>query len=161
MIALTIKLSFCFISYNVCDYLCNFFKIFLSIILNWDALNFSDKPNISSDVDQRTITAPGLLDLTFIVDSFPSSNVTIFHETKRLTLIPNVNGQLSFNVLIESCLDRGKYRVEAVNDVGSDSFTFIADVKCKFRFWLLKKWVSSLLYKKYSVFTCDNKIIHI
>lgn len=57
--------------------------------------------------------------------------MTIFHERKRLTFIPNVVGQLSFNVSIESCLDQGKYRVEAVNDAGSDSFTLIADVECK------------------------------
>uniref|UniRef100_A0A8W8KXQ9 Uncharacterized protein n=1 Tax=Magallana gigas TaxID=29159 RepID=A0A8W8KXQ9_MAGGI len=89
-----------------------------------------NEPNISSDVDQTTITAPDLLDLSFSVDSSPSSNVTIFHETKTLTFLPHVTGQLSYNVSIESCLDQGKYRVEAVNDAGSDRFTLIAKVIC-------------------------------
>uniref|UniRef100_A0A8W8KVV4 Uncharacterized protein n=1 Tax=Magallana gigas TaxID=29159 RepID=A0A8W8KVV4_MAGGI len=88
------------------------------------------KPNINSDVDQTTITAPTLLVVTFSVDSFPSSNVTIFHETKNLTFLPHVTGQLSFKVSIKSCLDQGKYRVEAVNDAGSDRFTLIAKVIC-------------------------------
>lgn len=58
--------------------------------------------------------------------------MTIFHERKRLTFIPNVTGELSFNLSIESCLDQGKYPVEAVNGAGSDNFTFIADVKCNY-----------------------------
>lgn len=97
------------------------------------ALVFSDKPTITSFVNQKIITAPSLLDFAFSVDSFPSSNVTIFHETKRLTFIPNVTGQLSFNVhvSVKSCLDQGEYTIEAVNDAGSDRFIFIADVKCK------------------------------
>lgn len=93
---------------------------------------FSDKPKILSTKNQTTITTPDLMDLTFSVDSFPVSNVTLFHETKLLTFLPNVTGQLSLNVSIESCLDQGKYRVEAVNNAGSDNFTFIANVKCNY-----------------------------
>lgn len=59
--------------------------------------------------------------------------MTIFHETKTVIFISNVTGQLSLNVSIESCLDQGEYRVEAVNDAGWDSFTYIADVECKIR----------------------------
>eukprot|EP00105_Crassostrea_gigas_P045203 XP_019929351.1 PREDICTED: uncharacterized protein LOC105344511 [Crassostrea gigas] len=85
---------------------------------------------ITSSVNRKILTAPSLLDLTFSVDSFPSSNVTIFHKTKRLTFLPHVTGQLSFNVSVESCLDEGKYRVGAVNDAGYGDFTFIAIVEC-------------------------------
>lgn len=85
---------------------------------------------ITSTKNQTTITAPDLLDLTFSVDGSPSSNVTIFHETKTLTFLPHVTGQLSFNVSIESCLDQGEYRVEAVNDVGFGSFNFMPNIKC-------------------------------
>nr|XP_034303525.1 obscurin-like [Crassostrea gigas] len=92
--------------------------------------NVKCKPMITSTKNQTTITAPDLLDLTFSVDSFPSSNVTIFHETKTLTFLPNVTGQLSFNVSIESCLDRGDYRIEVVNDVGFGSFNFMPNIKC-------------------------------
>uniref|UniRef100_A0A8W8KY94 Ig-like domain-containing protein n=1 Tax=Magallana gigas TaxID=29159 RepID=A0A8W8KY94_MAGGI len=88
------------------------------------------KPVITSTKNQTTITAPDLLDLTFSVDGSPSSNVTIFHETKTLTFLPHVTGQLSFNVSIESCLDQGEYRVEAVNDVGFGSFNFMPNIKC-------------------------------
>lgn len=94
-------------------------------------MNFSDKPVITSPKNQTTITAPDLLDLTFSVDGSPSSNVTIFHETKTLTFLPHVTGQFSFNVSIESCLDQGEYRVEAVNDVGFGSFNFMPNIKCK------------------------------
>ncbi|XP_065931660.1 uncharacterized protein [Magallana gigas] len=85
---------------------------------------------ITSTKNQTTITAPSLLDLTFSVDSFPPSNVTIFHETKRLTFLPHVIGQFSYNVSIESCLDQGNYRIEAVNDAGFDSFIFMPNLKC-------------------------------
>lgn len=100
--------------------------------MNCDAFNFSDKPTITSFVNRKNITAPGVLNLNFSVDSFPSSNVTIFHETKNLSFIPNVTGQLSFKVSVKSCLDQGRYVVEAVNDAGSDSFSFNAILKCKF-----------------------------
>lgn len=96
------------------------------------ALVFSDKPTITSFANRKILTAPDLLCLTFSVDSFPSSNVTIFHETKPLTFIPNVTGQLSFNVSIKSCRDQGEYRVEAVNDAGDGNVTFIANVECRF-----------------------------
>nr|XP_034303529.1 uncharacterized protein LOC117681763 [Crassostrea gigas] len=88
------------------------------------------KPVITSTKNQTTITAPDLLDLTFSVDGSPSSHVTIFHETKTLTFLPHVTGQLSFNVSIESCLDQGEYRVKAVNDVGFGSFNFMPNIKC-------------------------------
>ncbi|XP_065931658.1 hemicentin-1-like [Magallana gigas] len=88
------------------------------------------KPVITSTKNQTTITAPDLLDLTFSDDGSPSSNMTIFHETKTLTFLPHVTGQLSFNVSIESCLDQGEYRVEAVNDVGFGSFNFMPNIKC-------------------------------
>lgn len=95
---------------------------------------FSDKPTIlTSFVNQNIITAPSLFVLTYSVDSLPSSNVTIFHENKRLTFIPNVIGQLSFNVSIKSCLDQGEYSVEAVNDAGSDRFTLKAYVECNYK----------------------------
>ncbi|XP_065931662.1 carcinoembryonic antigen-related cell adhesion molecule 5 [Magallana gigas] len=97
---------------------------------NFVTINTKYKPTMTSSKNKTTITAPDLLDLTFSVDSFPSSNVTIFHETKTLIFLPNVTGQLSYNVSIESCLDHGKYRVEVVNDAGSDRFTLIADVEC-------------------------------
>lgn len=58
--------------------------------------------------------------------------MSISNETKRLKYLPNVTGQLSFKVSIESCLDQGEYKVEAVNEAGSDNFIFIADVKCNF-----------------------------
>lgn len=100
------------------------------------ALTFSDKPIITYSVTRKQIlvNAPNVLDLTFNVDSFPSSKVKIFHETKRLTFIQNVTGQHSLNVTIKSCLDKGEYKVVAENDAGFDSFTFIANVNCKFRF---------------------------
>eukprot|EP00105_Crassostrea_gigas_P045799 XP_019929947.1 PREDICTED: hemicentin-1 [Crassostrea gigas] len=88
------------------------------------------KPKITSTQNHTTISAPSLFYVNVSVDSFPLSRVSIFHEKKRLTFLPNVTGQLSFNVSIESCLDQGKYRVEAVNDAGSDNITFIPDVKC-------------------------------
>lgn len=91
---------------------------------------FSDKPMITSFVNRTILTAPSLLDLTFSVDSFPSSNVTIFHKTKPLTFLPQVTEQRSFKVSIASCLDHGEYKVKAVNDAGLDSFTFIANVEC-------------------------------
>lgn len=93
---------------------------------------FSDKPMITSFVNRTILTAPSLLDLNFSVDSFPSSNVTIFHRTKSLTILPQVTGQRSFKVSITSCLDHGEYKVEAVNDAGLDSFTFIANVECTY-----------------------------
>lgn len=107
------------------------FKVVL-ILLDWNALNFSDKPKITSTQNHTTISAPSLFYVNVSVDSFPLSRVSIFHEKKRLTFLPNVTGQLSFNVSIESCLDQGKYRVEAVNDAGSDNITFIPDVKCNY-----------------------------
>lgn len=97
-------------------------------------LAFSDKPTITSVLNRKILTAPSQLDLIFSVDSFPSSNVSIFHKTKRLSFIPHVTGQLSFNVLVESCLDQGEYRVEAVNDAGYGNFTFMANVECRFRY---------------------------
>nr|XP_034303515.1 hemicentin-2-like [Crassostrea gigas] len=88
------------------------------------------QPKITSTKNHTTISAPSLFYVNVSVDSFPSSRVSISNERKRLKYLPNVTGQLSFKVSIESCLDQGEYKVEAVNEAGSDNFIFIADVKC-------------------------------
>ena len=75
--------------------------------------------------------APGTLNLTFNIDSFPTSNVTMFHNKVNLKTISNVTGQHIFTKPIKSCLDEGEYQVDAANEVGSDSTSVIVNVTCK------------------------------
>ena len=74
--------------------------------------------------------APGTLNLTFNVDSFPPSNVSMFHKTIKLMTMSNVTGRHSFTRLMSSCLDEGEYRVDAVNEAGTDSASVIVNVTC-------------------------------
>nr|XP_022328442.1 uncharacterized protein LOC111127521 [Crassostrea virginica] len=74
--------------------------------------------------------APGTLNLTFNIDSFPTSNVTMFHNKVNLKTISNVTGQHIFTKPIKSCLDEGEYQVDAANEVGSDSTSVIVNVTC-------------------------------
>ena len=76
--------------------------------------------------------APGTLNLTFTIDSFPTSNVTMFHNKVNLKTISNVTGQHIFTTPIKSCLDEGEYQVDAANEVGSDSASVIVNVTCKY-----------------------------
>ena len=75
--------------------------------------------------------APSTLKLTFNIDSFPTSNVTMFHNKVILKTISNVTGQHIFTKPIKSCLDEGEYHLDAANEVGSDSTSVIVNVTCK------------------------------
>ncbi|XP_056012164.1 hemicentin-1-like [Ostrea edulis] len=75
------------------------------------------------------IAAPGSLKLNFSVDSFPASNVTIFHNEK-LDFFPNFTGDKTYKINISSCLDEGKYRIVAENIVGKQSTSKTLTVQC-------------------------------
>nr|XP_022320238.1 hemicentin-1-like isoform X2 [Crassostrea virginica] len=77
-----------------------------------------------------TAHAPGTLNLSFRIDSFPPSNVSVFHETNNFMTASNVTGQHIFTKPITSCLDEGEYILEAVNEVGSDTDHVIVNVTC-------------------------------
>lgn len=98
--------------------------------------SLTDKPSVSfvSPTNKKEIDAPDTLVLNFSIDSFPSSNVTIFQRTKTLGTLLNVTGHHSFATSLTSCPDEGEYRVEAINDVGSDSNSVFVIVKCELIF---------------------------
>ncbi|XP_056012191.1 B-cell receptor CD22-like isoform X2 [Ostrea edulis] len=76
------------------------------------------------------IAAPGSLKLNFSVDSFPASNVTIFHNEEKLDFFPNFTGDKTYKINISSCLDEGKYRIVAENIVGKQSTSKKLTVQC-------------------------------
>ncbi|XP_056009288.1 carcinoembryonic antigen-related cell adhesion molecule 5-like [Ostrea edulis] len=76
------------------------------------------------------ITAPGSLKLNFNVDSFPASNVTIFHEEEKLEFFSNFTGNKTYEINISTCLNGGKYRIVAENIVGKQSTSKTLTVKC-------------------------------
>lgn len=78
-----------------------------------------------------TVHAPGTLNLTFSIDSFPPSNVSLCHKTNNLKMISKVTGQHIFTTPITSCLDEGEYTLEAVNEVESDIAFVIVNVTCR------------------------------
>ena len=78
-----------------------------------------------------TAHAPSTFNLTISIDSFPPSNVSLFHKTTNLRTISNATGQHIFTKQIKSCLDEGEYTLKAVNEVGSDTDHVIVNVTCK------------------------------
>ena len=98
---------------------------------------FSDKPEIAFTIlgNHKKITAhaPGTLNLTYSIDSFPPSNVSVFHNKINLMEISNVTGQHIFFTLLTSCLDEGEYILEAVNEVASVRAYVIVNVTCKYK----------------------------
>nr|XP_022321408.1 hemicentin-1-like isoform X1 [Crassostrea virginica] len=77
-----------------------------------------------------TAHAPGTFNLTYSIDSFPPSNVSVFHNTINLMEISNVTGQHIFTTPITSCRDEGEYILEAVNEVGSVRAYVILNLTC-------------------------------
>ena len=101
------------------------------------AIVLSDIPEIAfTDLGNRkhiTAHAPGTLNLTYSIDSFPPSNVSVFHNKIKLIEISNVTGQHIFSTLLTSCLDEGVYILEAVNEVASVRANVIVNVTCKYK----------------------------
>ena len=101
------------------------------------AIVFSDIPEIAfTDLGNHkhiTAHAPGTLNLTYSIDSFPPSNVSVFHNKINLMEISNVTGQHIFTTPITSCRDEGEYILEAVNEVGSVRAYVILNLTCKYK----------------------------
>ncbi|XP_056012174.1 hemicentin-1-like [Ostrea edulis] len=76
------------------------------------------------------IAAPGSLKLNFSVDSFPASNVTIFHKEEKLEFFSDFTGNKTYEINISSCLDGGKYRIVAENIIGKQSSSKNLTVQC-------------------------------
>ena len=101
------------------------------------AIVFSDIPEIAfTDLGNHkhiTAHAPGTLNFTYSIDSFPPSNVSVFHNNINLMEISNVTGQHIFTTPITSCRDEGEYILEAVNEVGSVRAYVILNLTCKYK----------------------------
>ncbi|XP_048775018.2 hemicentin-1-like isoform X2 [Ostrea edulis] len=80
--------------------------------------------------DFPQIAAPGSLRLNLNVDSFPASNVTIFHKEEKLKFLSNFTGGKTYEINISTCLNGGKYRIVAENIIGNKSASKKLTVQC-------------------------------
>jgi hypothetical protein len=92
-----------------------------------------DKPTVKVHDFPTWIAGPGSLNLNFSVDSYPASNVTVFHNGEKLRFFSNFIGDKQFEIEISSCLNEGEYRVVAENIMGSISVSKNLNVECKYR----------------------------